>query len=218
MTKIKLVVFDMDGTLLQERSCWNHIHQHFGIDNKEMLQMYMEHKINDQEFAESDIRLWEQSSDVHINEAYINSILDEIEPIDGAEDLIQSLHQKGIQTVILSGGIKYLAVKWAEKWNMKEAIANHLIDDENGNLQVVIEASGHAKGPIMDALLERLNVSKDEVAAVGDTVVDIPLFERAGLGIAVNTNDQRVIDEADYHLKEKNLRNLIPVITKLVKN
>ena len=96
---------------------------------------------------------------------------------------------------------------------MKEAIANHLIDDENGNLQVVIEASGHAKGPIMDALLERLNVSKDEVAAVGDTVVDIPLFERAGLGIAVNTNDQRVIDEADYHLKEKNLRNLIPVIT-----
>ena len=54
----------MDGTLLQARSCWNHIHQHFGIDNKEMLKMYMEHKINDQEFAESDIQLWEQSSDV----------------------------------------------------------------------------------------------------------------------------------------------------------
>jgi len=96
---------------------------------------------------------------------------------------------------------------------MKEAIANHLIDDENGNLKVVIESSGHAKGPIMDALLERSNVSKDEVAAVGDTVVDIPLFERAGLAIAVNTDDQRVIDEVDYHLKEKNLRNLIPVIT-----
>ena len=61
--------------------------------------------------------------------------------------------------------------------------------------------------------LERLKVSKDEVAAVGDTVVDIPLFERAGLGIAVNTNDQRLIDEADYHLKEKNLRKLIPIIT-----
>ena len=58
-----------------------------------------------------------------------------------------------------------------------------------------------------------MNVSKDEVAAVGDTVVDIPLFERAGLAIAVNTNDQRVIDEVDYHLKEKNLRNLIPIIT-----
>ena len=65
----------------------------------------------------------------------------------------------------------------------------------------------------MDALLDRLNIPKDEVAAVGDTVVDIPLFERAGLGIAVNTNDQRVIDEADYHLKEKNLRKLIPIIT-----
>jgi len=202
----------MDGTLLQARSCWNYIHQHFGIDNEEMLQMYMEHKINDQEFAESDIRLWEQSSDVHINEAYINSILDEIEPIDGAEDLIQSLHQKGIQTVILSGGIKYLAVKWAEKWNMKETIANHLVDDENGNLQVIIESSGHAKGPIMDALLDRLKVSRDEVAAVGDTIVDIPLFERAGLSIAVNTDDLRVIGEVDYHLRENNLGILIPII------
>tara|TARA_B100000029_G_scaffold289658_1_gene283356 strand:- start:1934 stop:2581 length:648 start_codon:yes stop_codon:yes gene_type:complete len=213
MSNIKLVVFDMDGTLLQARSCWNYIHQHFGIDNQEMLKMYMEHKINDQEFAESDIRLWEQSSDVHINEAYINSILDEIEPIDGAENLILSLHQKGIQTVILSGGIKYLAIKWAEKWNMKEVIANQLIDDESGNLKVVIESSGHAKGPIMDALLERLNFSKAEVAAVGDTVVDIPLFERAGLAIAVNTDDQRVINEVDYHHKEKNLEGLIPIIT-----
>ena len=115
--------------------------------------------------------------------------------------------------MILSGGIKYLAVKWAEKWNMKEVIANQLIDDESGNLKVVIESSGHAKGPIMDALLERLNFSKKEVAAVGDTVVDIPLFERAGLAIAVNTDDQKVIDEVDYHLKEKNLRNLIPIIT-----
>jgi len=212
MTSIKLVVFDMDGTLLRERSCWEYIHRHFGVDNTEMLKLYMEHKISDQEFAESDIRLWKENSDEKVNESYINSILDEIKPIDGAEELIHALQKNGVKTAILSGGIKYLADKWAEKWNMECAIANRIVDGEDGNLKAIIESSGHAKGPIMDQLLEKMGFTKEEVASVGDTTVDIPLFQRSGLGIAVNTDDERVISEADYHLKENNLRKLIPVI------
>ena len=202
----------MDGTLLRERSCWEYIHRHFGVDNTEMLKLYMEHKISDQEFAESDIRLWKENSDEKVNESYINSILDEIKPIEGAEELIHALQKNGVKTAILSGGIKYLANKWAEKWNMECAIANRIVDDEDGNLKAIIESSGHAKGPIMDQLLEKMGFTKEEVASVGDTTVDIPLFQRSGLGIAVNTDDERVISEADYHLKENNLRKLIPVI------
>ncbi len=202
----------MDGTLLRERSCWEYIHRHFGVDNTEMLKLYMEHKISDQEFAESDIRLWKENSDEKVNESYINSILDEIKPIEGAEELIHALQKNGVKTAILSGGIKYLANKWAEKWNMECAIANRIVDDEDGNLKAIIESSGHAKGPIMDQLLEKMGFTKEEVASVGDTNVDIPLFQRSGLGIAVNTDDERVISEADYHLKENNLRKLIPVI------
>jgi len=202
----------MDGTLLRERSCWEYIHRHFDVDNTEMLKLYMEHKISDQEFAESDIRLWKENSDEKVNESYINSILDEIKPIEGAEELIHALQKNGVKTAILSGGIKYLANKWAEKWNMECAIANRIVDDEDGNLKAIIESSGHAKGPIMDQLLEKMGFTKEEVASVGDTTVDIPLFQRSGLGIAVNTDDERVISEADYHLKENNLRKLIPVI------
>ena len=212
MSSIKLVVFDMDGTLLRERSCWEYIHRHFGVDNREMLNLYMEHKINDQEFAESDIKLWEKASDEKIDESYINKVLDEIEPIDGAEELIHSLHKEGIKTAILSGGVKYLAEKWAKEWDMECAIANSIVDNEDGNLKVIIESSGHAKGPIMNKLLEEMEFTKENVAAVGDTVVDIPLFRRATLSIAVNTNNTKVIDEADYHLKENDLRKLIPVI------
>ena len=47
MAKIKLVVFDMDGTLLHPRSCWAYIHEHFGTDNTEMLKLYIERKISD---------------------------------------------------------------------------------------------------------------------------------------------------------------------------
>jgi len=201
MSQIKLVVFDMDGTIIEPKSSWAMIHDHFGTDNTEMLQMYIDHKISDKEFVKADIKLWNSKSDVPVNEEYINSILDKAEPRKGAEELITSLHEANIKTVILSGGIQYLADKWAKEWNMDDALANDLIDDKNGNLTAIIKSSGHNKGPVMEKMIEKYNFKKNEIAAVGDTVVDIPTFERAGLSIAVNTEDERVISRANYHLK-----------------
>jgi len=201
MSQIKLVVFDMDGTIIEPRSSWAMIHDYFGTDNTEMLQMYIDHKISDKEFVKADIKLWNSKSDVPVNEEYINSILDEAKPRKGAEELITSLHEAKIKTIILSGGIQYLADKWAKEWNMDDALANDLIDDKNGNLTAIIKSSGHNKGPVMEKMIEKYNFNKNEIAAVGDTVVDIPTFERAGLSIAVNTEDERVINKANYHLK-----------------
>ena len=201
MSQIKLVVFDMDGTIIEPKSSWAMIHDHFGTDNTEMLQMYIDHKISDKEFVKADIKLWNSKSDVPVNEEYINSILDKAKPRKGAKELITSLHEANIKTVILSGGIQYLADKWAKEWNMDDALANDLIDDKNGNLTAIIKSSGHNKGPVMEKMIEKYNFKKNEIAAVGDTVVDIPTFERAGLSIAVNTEDERVISRANYHLR-----------------
>ncbi len=213
MSKIKLVVFDMDGTLLQARSCWAQIHDHFGTDNSDMLKLYVENKISDQEFVRADINTWEEKSNVKVDEKYVNSILDKIEPIDGAEELVAGLHNNGIETIFLTGGIQFLADKWAKQWNMKKPLANDLIDGEDGHLMVNVRASGHAKGPVMDQLLKKMELSKENVAAVGDTVVDLPMFERAGLSIAVNTEQKNVFENADYHHKG-DLRELINIISK----
>jgi len=201
MPQIKLVVFDMDGTIIEPRSSWAMIHEHFGTDNTEMLQLYIDHKISDKEFVKADIELWNSKSDKPVDEKYINSILDKAKARKGAEELITSLHENNIKTIILSGGIQYLADKWAKKWNMSEALANDLIDDKDGNLTAIINSSGHNKGPVMEKMIEKYNCEKNEIAAVGDTIVDVPTFERAGLSIAVNTNDERVISRANYHLK-----------------
>ena len=211
MTNIKLVVFDMDGTLLQPRSCWAYIHDHFGTDNTEMLNLYIQNKITDQEFVKADVKQWEDNSDRIVNEEYINEILDEIKPIKGAEELVSELHKNDIETIFLSGGITFLAEKWAKKWNMKKPLANNLIDGKDGHLIVEVNASGHAKGAVMDKLLRQSNLKKEQVAAIGDTTVDLPMFERAGLSVAVNTDDKRVIEKADYHLKGdiRELQNLI---------
>ena len=211
MSNIKLVVFDMDGTLLQPRSSWAQIHDHFGTDNTEMLRLYIDHKITDEEFVKADIKLWNSNSKKTVNEEYINSIMDKIKPLKGAEILIKELHKQNIKTVILSGGIQYLADRWMNKWNMDYALANKLIDDDKGNLTAIINSSGHNKGPMMDKIIKKYNYKKNQVAAVGDTIVDIPMFDRAGLAIAVNTDDKKVIEKADYHLKGdlRELKNII---------
>ena len=212
MAKIKLVVFDMDGTLLRPRSCWAYIHEHFGTDNSEMLEKYIEHKINDQEFVKSDISMWQEKSDGKVDEKYINSILDEIKPIEGAEQLVTQLHKNGIETVFLTGGIQFLADKWAEKWNMKKALGNELINDDNGHLIAKINASGHAKGPVMERLLNEMNLEQKYVAAVGDCNAGSVARSIAGLSIAVNTDKEEVFGKADYHHNGK-LIELAKIIT-----
>ena len=212
MSQIKLVVFDMDGTIIEPRSSWAMIHDYFGTDNTEMLQMYIDHKISDKEFVKADIKLWNSKSDVPVNEEYINSILDKAKPRKGAEELITSLHKNSIKTVILSGGIQYLADKWAKEWDMAGAFANDLIDDADGNLTANINASGHNKGPLMEKIIKDFDLTGNEVAAVGDTMVDLPMFEIAGLSIAVNTEDERVISKSKYHLKEGSMKQLSDVI------
>jgi len=218
MSKLKLVVFDMDGTLLEPRSCWAYIHDHFGTDNTEMLKKYIERKISDNDFVKADIKLWQSSTTKKVNEKYINSILDEIKPIKGANKLIKNLHSKHIETAIISGGIQYLATKWAEKWEMKYAFANELIDDENGKLKAKINVRGNTKGPVMESLLEKMKIKEEEVMSIGDTTVDLPLFERSKFSIAVNTNDSKVINKANYHHTSADLSDLIPIIDKLAKH
>ena len=203
----------MDGTIIEPRSSWAMIHEHFGTDNTEMLQLYIDHKISDKEFVKADIQLWNSKSDKPVDEKYINSILDKAKPRKGAEELIANLHKANVKTIILSGGIQFLADKWARKWNMDGALANELIDDKNGNLTAIIKSSGHNKGPVMEKMIEKYNLKKNEIAAIGDTMVDIPTFERAGLSVAVNTEDERVITKADYHLKGD-----LTELTKLILN
>ncbi|MFL2941336.1 MAG: HAD family hydrolase [Candidatus Poseidoniales archaeon] len=215
MAKVELVVFDMDGTLLKPRSCWAHIHDYFGTDNSDMLKMYIDRKISDQDFVKADFKLWQESTEDIVNEDYVNKILDNIEPIQGAKELVETLHSYNIRTAIISGGIQYLADKWAQKWKMERALANELRDDDNGSLSAKINVRGNAKGPVMEKLMREMNVKKNQVISIGDTVVDLPLFERSGYSIAVNTEDSRVIKNADYHHKETDLSKLIPIVKKL---
>ncbi len=54
------------------------------------------------------------------------------------------------------------------------------------------------KKPVLAELMESLNLQPEEVAVIGDDLVDIPLLRRAGVGFAVADSPEEVRMAADY--------------------
>ena len=61
-------------------------------------------------------------------------------------------------------------------------------------------------------VMARHHAARDEVAAVGDTVIDLDLFALAGTSVAVNTDDERVIAAATHHLPGESLDGLLALL------
>jgi 3-deoxy-D-manno-octulosonate 8-phosphate phosphatase (KDO 8-P phosphatase) len=54
------------------------------------------------------------------------------------------------------------------------------------------------KLPAFEKLLEDLALSPEQVACVGDDIMDIPLIRRAGFGVAVANADEELKKQADF--------------------
>ena len=58
LNSVELVVFDMDGVLVDFDSSWMMVHRAFGTDNEESFQRYIRGEISFEEFMRSDIGKW----------------------------------------------------------------------------------------------------------------------------------------------------------------
>ena len=86
---LKLVVFDMDGTLIRPKSSWQILHDHFGTDNREMLARYLRHEVSAAEIVAKDLELWTTANGGPINAATVNRALDGAEPLPGAAEAVE---------------------------------------------------------------------------------------------------------------------------------
>lgn len=99
--------------------------------------------------------------------------------IDGHR--IKLWQRAGLKTAIISG---------------RETAATSLRAEQLGITHVVQGAK--EKLPAFEELLSTLNLTADQVACVGDDLMDIPLVRRAGLGVAVANAAEELKHAADY--------------------
>lgn len=202
--RIELIIFDMDGVLVDVHSSWSWVHDYFCVSNEDSLQAYLDGEIDDREFIKRDIALW-RACKSEVSRDDIIGILDGVPLMEGFEKTMNQLKSEGYSLAVISGGLKPLADS-ISKGYFDRVMANDIIDDENvglkgGTLEVRLNDKGHS----FDKLMDELDFSPEKCAAVGNSFIDAPMLEKAALGIAFDPNDDIVIESADVVIKDKNL-------------
>jgi phosphoserine phosphatase len=208
---VAIVVFDMDGVLVDIESSWSCVHSAFKVSKNENLSRYLSGEIDFKELMRRDIRLWGR-----VNISDIERVLASVRIMKGAKEAIAKLREAGCYTAIISAGISVLADRLQKTLGIDCSMANELCVDEKGMLtgegREVVPLLG--KVNVFRRLLHERGTSAADCAVIGDSRYDIPLFEEAGLSIAFNTSDEKVKEKADIVVHGKNLLRVLPIILK----
>ncbi|MEA3557664.1 MAG: HAD-IB family phosphatase [Candidatus Thermoplasmatota archaeon] len=206
-----LAVFDMDGVLVEHRSSWRIIHERLGTSNEDSFRMYMTRGIDDEEFMARDVALWRGVLE-RANVSDIESILSDIAPMTGFMEAMEMLRVEGIAPVILSGGIDILANRLGDLGGFHQVHANGLKTDRDGNLVGggILRVPLRDKGSVLRMIMGEGTFHP--VSAVGDSLVDVPMFEIADISIAFRPDSEEVSRRADHVVLEADLRKVARII------
>jgi phosphoserine phosphatase len=209
----KLVVFDMDGVLVDIESSWVHVHRHFRVNNDHSLHAYLRGEIDDLEFIRRDIQLW-MDKEPQIDRDRVMDILSSAPIMPGAARTIRELKDAGVKTAIVSAGIDLLAEKVASGLGMDMHLANGFVFDGEGRLsgEGVLNVRLMHKGDSVLEVARRFGVGKRDTVSVGNSSYDVSMFEESGKGIAFCPSDDETREKAHAVVDEKDLSNILPLI------
>ena len=207
--RTKMIVFDMDGVLVDIESSWGFIHKAFRVDGRNNLERYLQGEFDYEEFMRRDIELWGR---VHISQ--IRSILDQVPLMKGAKVTTHELRESNYKTAIISSGLCTLAENLKKKLKIDYVCANSLLVNERGMLtgegKAVVGLWDKAK--VLHSLTKSLGITSEQCAVIGDSIYDVPLFKAAGFSIAFNSEDDKVRKNAIVSIDSKDLREILPYL------
>lgn len=200
-----LIVFDMDGIFIEERSSWKIIHKKFGIDNSDLVQKYIDGEIEDKEFLDEDIKRWRENG---IRKKDIVEAFNEIPLTDGTEECLQFFRERG-DTAIISGGIDLLANRIA-LFGIDYVFANGIEFKKDVPWRGILRVPIKRKDLILRNLMEKLNLKREDVVVIGDTKYDLGMFKIAGTSIAFNAKED-IIKYANFVVEKRDLCEIIKI-------
>ena len=190
MKKIKLVCFDVDGTLVDGIS-WLFLTEGLGCSTQEHLNTFQRAKHGEITFIEGERMLTKMYQDSgNAKKTFIEKLFNKIKPKPEARQLIIYLKKKGYWVYLISGAIDIYVEEVAKKLGVDGYFANSILGfDKKGVLKKIYyrDNQGEVKVEQLKKLIGKLGISMDEVVFIGDSENDIEIFKETRKGIAVHS-------------------------------
>lgn len=205
----KLVIFDLDGTLTQERSVWEYIHKQLGKwygFAEEYQKKFLIGEISYERFCELDAEVWKGMG--------VEEVLEIVKTVPfhpGVDELIHYLKKRRLKLSMVSSGLSLLSDWVHQKYGFDYSVSNDLLH-EDGILtgKVRIQVYYDQKAEWVKKILKQFGMRPEEVIAIGDSKGDIDMFQRVGFSIAFNSSCRDLDQIATLCIQSENLADIIP--------
>ena len=201
MKKVKLIFFDMEGTLFEKAvktsggnvapSAWRLIAEHLGEEavrkDDETQEKWNTGKYNGYvEWCKDAIRMHKKHG---LKKQFFDKVIESIKYHKGVKETFKELNKKGYITALISGGFKAQADRAQKELKIDHAFtACEYFWDEKGKILHwnLLPCDYEGKADFMKLIMKEHKLSPEECAFVGDGVNDIFLAKEVGLSIAFN--------------------------------
>jgi len=206
-----ILFMDMDSTLIQ-CECIDEIADFLGIKDEiaSITQRAMEGELDFSESLVARVKLL-----AGLDESVLKQVYDErIRLTEGAEKLIETVHQAGWKVGLVSGGFTYFTALLRERLSLDFVAANTL-EIVDGKL------TGRVLGSIVDAQIKQellkqqskmWGIDLANSMALGDGANDLLMLNTAGVGIAFHAKP-KVRELAPYALSAGGLDQALHLLT-----
>lgn len=178
----KLVVFDMDSTLIQVEVI-DELAKLAGVGDEvtAITESAMRGEIDFKESFYKRVALLKG-----LKESELKKVTETLPLAEGAEIVTQTLKSLGYKLGILSGGFTYVGEYLKEKLGLDYVFANQLdiVDGEVTGKVVGEIVDGEKKAELLKMIAKREKIDLKQTIAVGDGANDLPMIALAGLGVA----------------------------------
>ena len=195
----KLAVFDFDSTLMDGETL-EFFAREIGIGDKvkEITDRAMNGELD---FFES---LTKRVSFLKgFPEQKINEICEHLPLMNGAQEVVSGLKEKGFKVVCFSGGFRNATILFAKKLGLDGEFAN-ILHSKDGVLTGLVGGEmmfNDSKGQMLQRLQKILDVSEQNTIAVGDGANDLSMFKHAGTTVAFCAKpilkEKAIVEEKD---------------------
>jgi glucosyl-3-phosphoglycerate synthase len=211
----KLVVFDMDNTLLKGRF----------IDKCAEVFGFREQLWNIRSEDNDTVILTKRVANLLKGRSFseLIAIADSIPVVDGAKEVVDQLKSRGYIVGIISDSYDCITTHVKNKLGMHFSLSQELEFSNSictGEMKIPSFLVNHpgslcrhalCKSNAMLNVLAKYNIKKENCIAIGDSMNDLCIIKEAGMGIAFCSKDELVNHHADMVISDCSFEELLEV-------